>query len=256
MSPSWMCLRWLKSSRNAPLRPTELMLGSCPFNVVTYIVRDGGLGVRGQDVQSLPQRIHLLLVIRNDNCLDDGADIVVAELGLEVASLAAGRGAPLRRDGTQGLGARQRSRAPAALAREPQLAQGPLAHLLQALGEVDDGPAGAEREDEDEEVDQQAVVGEDDGPIPSSSHGRGRRVGLDVLMVLPLVGVLGRGRLLRDDPVAQGEQGDHGEAARAARRPGEDGHDRRQVNRRVLTDETEDDGDETKGPRGGAPAEG
>lgn len=181
--------------------------------------------MRSQDIQSLPQRIHLLLVVRNSNGVDNAAHVPVGDFGLEIASLAAGRGASRRRHRSQGLGARQRSRGTAALTREAELAESLGAHLPEALGEVDDGPAGAQREAEDEEVDAEAVIGEDDGPFPSSSHCRGLRVEFDVLVVLVLVGMLRRDGFLGDDPVAQGQQGYHGEPARAAGRPGEDRHD-------------------------------
>lgn len=73
--------------------------------------------MRSQDIEGLPQDIHLLLVVGNDDGVDDGAGGVVAGIGegleLQITGLAARGGAGMGRG--QGLGTRERSGGAAAM---------------------------------------------------------------------------------------------------------------------------------------------
>jgi len=144
----------------------------------THIVRVARLGVRRQHLEGLAQRVVLLLVVGDDNGVDDAVrgDVGVGiGFRVEVASFAARSGADVSRRG-QCLRARQRGRRATAAVAKLDVPHGLGARsLAQAPGNGEDGPAGAEREDEDQEVDEQAVVREDLDERAASCRVVGRR---------------------------------------------------------------------------------
>jgi hypothetical protein len=149
--------------------------------------------MRCQDLERLPERINLLVVVGDDNCVDHavGSDVSFnVVLRFEITSFAARGRASISRRG-QGLGAGQRGGRAATTVGELHIAKTLVAGSLgQALGEIPDGPAGAQREHEDEEMDQQAVVGEDGlpdtGPLSSCKGGSAEVVVLLELVSMPL----------------------------------------------------------------------
>lgn len=102
-----------------------------------------------------------------------------------------------------------------------------LEGLLEVAGDVEDGVARAHGEEEGEDVDEEAVVGEDVGGVALAPR-RVQSLGIDVvpflLLLLIVESVTRGGGFLGDDPVAEQSQGDHGQAASATAVPGKEGH--------------------------------
>lgn len=174
--------------------------------------------MRRQHVQGLTQDVDVLLVIGDQ----DGVEML-GNLGLDVSEVAGvailgvargGRGARRR----EGLGGRERVGRELALRTQAAPLPG-RCDLFEAPRDVPDSPACAEGEDGDDEVDDQRVVGKEDGQEAAARPSRAWR-GLQHLV------------LTDNDYGAEEEQSDEGEAADAPGAPGEKCHDGGEEERR------------------------